>query len=144
MEIDIQSWSSQVCRDRENKRVSEREIWYIPESKAITYYFDLDFKPRLPGSQLLSKEHRQKEDQVTSWWNLILVLLPWFSLWFVYQEPRHTSGLLWSFLVFITLAMVPIFILLEMELYPESQSLARVQMIPFLNLLGVGPKDPVA
>lgn len=93
MEVDIRNWSSQVCRDRKNKRVSEREIWYIPESKAIAYYFDLHFKPRLLGSQLLSKEHRQKEDQMTSWWNLILVLLPWFSLWFVYQEPHHTSGL---------------------------------------------------
>lgn len=55
----MQSWSYQVCRDQKNKRVNEREVWYIPESRATSYYFDLVFKPRLPGGQLLSKEHRQ-------------------------------------------------------------------------------------
>lgn len=32
----MQSWNCQAYRDREEKRVSEREVWYIPESRTIT------------------------------------------------------------------------------------------------------------
>lgn len=69
----------QACRDRENKRISERDIWYIPELRAIAYYLGWYLKPSLPGGQLFSKDYKQKENraQVTSWWDLKLVLLPW-------------------------------------------------------------------
>lgn len=34
---------SKACRDKESKRLSEREVWPVPESRASAYYFDLDF-----------------------------------------------------------------------------------------------------
>lgn len=66
----MHSWNSQAYRDREEKKVNEREVWDIPELKTIAYYLGWYFKPRLPGGQLLAKGHRQKKEnraQVTSW-----------------------------------------------------------------------------
>lgn len=69
----MQSWGYQAGRDRENrenKMPTEREAWYLPESRRIAYCIGYYLKPRLPGGELLSKERRQKEDnraQVTSW-----------------------------------------------------------------------------
>lgn len=100
----MQSWNCQAYRDREEKRVREREVWYIPESRTIAYYLGWYFKPRLPGSQLLSKGHRQKKEnrvQVTSWWDLKLVLLLWiYCLVCLPRAQGHIwplrSSLFWS------------------------------------------------
>lgn len=86
------------ARAAQNKGASEGEVWSIPGTRAC--YPGCCFRPRLPGGPLISKGQRQKEEdraQVTSWWDLKLVLLPWIYCPFcLLRVQAHIWPLDWS------------------------------------------------